>query len=132
MIEQDIVARLRRLEVWCAIVALFVLVAIGLTVWGFANSANATSAASREARSAKALAATVVRNRRETILGTCRDQNHRHRATVREVNRLIAQAEKRLTGQQKHQAKTSRKATLLLIDRIEPVQNCRRVLARDT
>lgn len=83
--------------------------------------------------------------RAQTILRECRDQNHRHQATIRQLDAEIAPyglridggqrillipASHHLTAAQRQQLSTSIKDTVLVIDALAPYQNCQHVLAQ--
>lgn len=67
---------------------------------------------------------TIQDQRRESILRACRDQNARHFNTIKTLDKLIAQ----LPESQRKQAEGSRNFTVLLIDALAPVQNCKKLV----
>lgn len=144
MIEQDVISRLHRVENLCVVLAVAVLVAVGLAAWGLSNATSASGSAHRAASSARTVAAEaraiahqasafgveLADTRNQTILRDCRQQNHRHRATVRRLDGLLKPyAQHAHTAAQHRQLRASHRSTVLLIDALAPLQNCRKVLA---
>ncbi len=62
----------------------------------------------------------------QTITQECQDQNSRHTATIKELSTELTKAAERphVTLAQRQQIANSKTYTALLIDRIEPTQNC--------
>lgn len=79
----------------------------------------------RQARSAHALAANVSAEHQQAVLTECENQNVRHDATIRELDKLLARARMRFTSPaQRRQLAESQRSTVLLIDALAPKQNC--------
>jgi hypothetical protein len=84
-----------------------------------------------EAVSARTLATAIQANRRTLILSACEDQNNRHNATIRQLDKILTQAEKHAkTSARKAQVQQSRGPTVLLINALLPVRNCQQQAQR--
>lgn len=144
MIEQDVISRLHRVENLCAVLAVVCLIAIGLAAWGLSSAKGASGDAQSAANTAQTVAVEahaiaqqasrftveLASERNQTILRDCRQQNYRHRATDRELDRLLQPyASKAHTSAQRRQLRASHRSTVLLIDTLAPLQACRKVLA---
>lgn len=74
-----------------------------------------------QARRANGLADAIQQQR----LHFCHQANSQHVNSIRELNRLIAQAEhKARTAARRQRIRTSAKSSILLIDALAPIRNC--------
>lgn len=105
------------------------LLVMGWLAWKVTTTASGVRAVAHEAL---ALAQTQRTDREQAILRLCRDQNHRHRVTDRDLDRLYKPVERRVhTAAQRRQLRASRRSTLLLIGALAPLQNCQQQLFLD-
>lgn len=93
----------------------------------------AANQAAAQAREAQALAQATAQERKQAIRLQCQQQNHRHDATIRELDHELAIYSRRIKRPaQRQQLAASRQFTVLLIDRLAPKQKCAAVVAQLT
>lgn len=140
--EEQAAAQIRTL--WGVIVALAAAVAIGmgLAAWGFVSADTATSqarSASRgEAKLAQQLAGAALQsaseikvNRDASLLRECRDQNRRHRNTIRYIHAVgVREAHRKHISVRV--AERQLRPFVLLMDAAIPHRDCQQTLARAT
>lgn len=114
--------------------ALTFIVVLQLLVMGWLTWRVTTTASGVHAAAHEALAVAIAQrtDREQTILRACRDQNHRHRVTDRDLSRVYRPAERRAhTPAQRRQLRAGKRSTLLLIGALAPLQNCQQQLLLD-
>lgn len=140
--EEKIAEVVSTLRSWLIVVTAAVFVLIGISVWAIleAKSANDNIAAQARgaaqiaheaqqlARTSKQLAQAIASERRDAISRSCQQQNARHHGTVKELHKEISQVAARARPAQRRQIRASQKFTVLLIDQLAPLQDCRRLV----
>lgn len=121
--------------VLCAIVTVLFVAPTVLDTSNRTDDAAASAAAAKSAAAsarhvaeiAKAVADAIQRQRVDSIRTGCKAQNHRHDATIRALDVLIARLP---TGPRRNRAKANRKGTLFLLNAIVPHQDCKALVQR--
>jgi hypothetical protein len=66
-------------------------------------------------------------SREAAFVQSCEEQNDRHRRTVKELDRIVAKAERSVPRRQRQAVRASRGPTVLLIDELAPLRSCRAI-----
>lgn len=74
----------------------------------------------------------VQAQRVESILTSCNQQNARHDHTIRQLDLVLAKAERVATPARRLQLRQSRAATVLLINQLAPKLDCQQVVLMAT
>lgn len=106
--------------------AAFAILAL-TNAWALYRVADTSEKASDAADKAAALALEVQAQRRESISTNCINQNTRHDRTVAALDTLI---EKIPPGPRRERAESGRAGTLLLIESLQPRQDCAALVRR--
>lgn len=136
--EQATSSALRTLTSWCIVLSAALILAITISVYGFARATSANSAAQSvagvaanaarhadgAASRARTLAAAIQQQRIANIRSACKAQDARNTATIKSLDFLLARAERHARPAGRRRLRTNRRATVLLINALAPYQKC--------